>query len=71
MVNYLKWSATAFLVLGTLLNSLGYYPAGPIVMVLSGIQWSVVSWIWKERSLIVTNFTITAVGACGLIYNYI
>jgi hypothetical protein len=40
-------------------------------MVLSGLQWSIVSWVWKETSLIVTNFTITAVGICGLIYNYV
>ena len=70
ILTYLKWSATLFLIAGTLLNSLALYPYGPIVMVLSGAQWSIVSWIWKEKSLIVTNFTITAVGACGLIYNF-
>lgn len=65
---YLKWIATAILIIGTAVNSLGYYPAGPLILAVGGILWLIVSIIWKEASLIVTNAVMTATGLIGLCY---
>lgn len=65
---YLKWIATAILIIGTAVNSLGYYPAGPIILAVGGIIWLIVSIIWREASLIVTNSVMTATGLIGLCY---
>jgi len=71
LLNKTKWTGTALMVFGTLLNSLGIYPWGPVVMVTSGILWSIVSIAWGDRALIVTNITVTSVGACGLLFRVI
>ena len=64
----LKWIATAILIIGTLINSLGYYPIGPIILALGGFIWLVVSEMWREPALIVTNAVLFIVGVGGLIY---
>ena len=51
----LKWTATTVLILGTVVNSLGYYPQGPLILALGGYIWLSVSIMWKDRALIATN----------------
>ena len=68
---YSKWAATATLILATAINSLGYYPLGPILYLISGVLWIYVSIVWREPALIVTNVVITTVGAAGLLYNFL
>jgi len=60
----LKWVATAILAVGGVINSLGYYPLGPIILGFGSLAWLVVSIMWKEKSLIVTNafFTVMTFG---------
>tara|TARA_Y100001970_G_scaffold88125_1_gene111236 strand:- start:8240 stop:8473 length:234 start_codon:yes stop_codon:yes gene_type:complete len=65
---HLKWIATATLIIGTLINSLGYYPSGPIILAVGGFIWLVVSVMWREPALIVTNAVLFIVGVGGLIY---
>lgn len=67
----LKWIATAVLVVATALTSLNIYPYGPIFYLLGGILWLIVSIMWKEPALIVTNLVLASVNALGLIYNLI
>ena len=67
---YLKWIATVVLIIGTGVNSLGYYPEGPIILVLGGMFWTAVSIIWRETSLIVTNSVMLLTGIGGLILHY-
>jgi hypothetical protein len=67
---YLKWIATAILIIGTAVNSLGYYPAGPIILAVGGILWLIVSIRWREPSLIVVNSVMTATGIAGLVAKY-
>jgi hypothetical protein len=67
----LKWVATGILIVGSLVNSLGYYPAGPIILGLGSIVWLIVSIIWKEMSLIVTNLIFAVITAIGLIIYYL
>jgi len=67
---YLKWVATAILIAGTAVNSLGYYPEGPIILAIGGILWLIVSIRWREPSLIVVNSVMTATGIAGLVAKY-
>ena len=68
---YLKWIATAILIIGTAVNSLGYYPIGPLILAVGGIIWLVVSIMWREPSLIVTNAVMTFTGLVGLCYMHL
>ena len=65
----LKWIATAVLIVATALTSLNIYPLGPTLYLTGGLLWLVVSIMWKEPALIVTNLTLASVNAIGLIYN--
>jgi len=67
----LKWVATGILIVGSLVNSLGYYPAGPMILGLGAIVWLIVSIMWKEMSLIVTNLIFAVVTTIGLIIYYL
>ena len=67
---YLKWTATAILIVGTAVNSLGYYPAGPLILVVGGLLWLIVSIRWREPSLIVVNTVMSATGIAGLVLKY-
>lgn len=67
----LKWLATSILIIGTGINSLGFYPLGPIVLALGGLIWLWVAIIWREPSLIVTNTVMSLVGVGGLLIQYL
>jgi len=67
---YAKWVATATLIVGTAVNSLGFYPAGPLILSAGGVVWLAVSIHWREPSLIVTNGVMVAVGLAGLALKY-
>jgi len=67
----LKWVATGFLIVGAALNSLNIYPWGPIVNLLGGFTWLIVSIMWKEAALITTNVVLGTVTIIGLVYTYI
>lgn len=68
--NFLKWAATVLLIVGTGINSFGYYPAGPLVLLAGGLLWLVVSIRWRESALIVTNAVMAAVSIAGLVLHY-
>lgn len=67
----LKYAATAVLLLGATINGFGLYPLGPVMLTIGSAMWLAASIMWKETSLIVTNFAMTVAGLVGLIYNYI
>lgn len=67
---YLEWIATAILILGTAVNSLGYYPQGPILLCLGGAIWFVVALRWGKLSLMVVNGVMLATGVGGLLWKY-
>ena len=66
---FLKWTATVILIIGTGINALGFYPAGPVILVIGSFIWLIVSCMWNEPSLIVTNLVLCVVGAAGLLYS--
>ena len=64
----LKWVATITLIVGTAINGLGYYPEGPLVLVLGGVLWLVASIIMKDKPLIVTNTVMSVVGLGTVVF---
>ena len=66
----LKWVATATLIIGTAINSLGFYPLGPLVLILGGIMWSVVSVLWRDKALLTTNVVMTLVAILSIAIHY-
>ena len=67
----LKWLGTVTLILGTAVNSLGYYPAGPVILLAGGIFWLAVSIRWCEPALIVTNLVMLITSAAGLTWAWL
>ena len=67
---YLKWLGTAILIFGTIVNSAGFYPEGPLILAVGGIVWLTVSVIWREYSLIVVNAAMTFAALAGLAWKY-
>ena len=65
---YLKWTATAILILGTAVNGLGYYPLGPLLLVLGGFIWLVVAIRVRDTPLIVTNLVMSLVGLAAVVF---
>jgi hypothetical protein len=68
MIQTAKWTATAVLIVGTAVNSLGIYPLGPLLLVLGGIIWLGVALKLKDRPLIVTNLVMSLVGLAGIVW---
>lgn len=68
---YLKWTATAITVAGAVAASINIYPASAILLNLGSALWLVVSWKWKEWSLIVINSTLLLIYTVGLIVTYL
>ena len=67
----LKWLGTVTLIIGTGINSLGYYPAGPVILLVGGIFWLIVSIRWREHALIVTNLVMFLTAAAGLTWAWL
>ena len=68
MLEILKWVATITLIVGTAINGLGYYPEGPLVLVLGGVLWLIASIIMKDKPLIVTNTVMSVVGLGTVVF---
>lgn len=68
MIEQLKWIATAILIVGTGVNSLGFYPTGPLMLIVGGFIWLFVAIRIKDRPLIVTNLVMSLVGLAGVIW---
>ena len=68
---YLKWIATAILIIGTAVNSAGYYPLGPALLFLGGVVWLVVAVRWREPALIVTNGAMSLTAVLGFFWAWL
>lgn len=67
----LKWSATFILIVGQLVNSAGFYPQGPLLLISGGSIWLIVAIRWREPALIVTNSLMTLAAVGGLLFAYL
>ena len=70
MLDYLKWTATLVLIVGTAVNSAGFYPLGPVLLIVGGIIWLCASIKMRDRPLIVTNLVMSLTGSAGLVWHY-
>lgn len=68
MIKMMKWMATAILILGTAVNGLGYYPLGPLMLVLGGLVWLAVAVKIRDYPLIVTNLVMSLVGLVTVVW---
>lgn len=68
---YLEWVATVELIIATAVNSAGIYPLGPILLILGGILWLIVSFQWKKTSMIITNSVMVLSGIGGVAWKYL
>ena len=68
MIKLMKWTATVILILGTAVNGLGYYPLGPLLLVLGGVVWLAVAIKVRDVPLIVTNLVMSLVGLVTVIW---
>lgn len=68
MTQTLKWLATAILIVGTAVNGLGYYPEGPLLLVLGGVIWLAVAVKVRDWPLIVTNLVMSTVGLAAVVW---
>jgi len=64
----LAWLATALLITAAILSSFNIYPYYIVAFIVSSGLWTVVAWLWKERSLIVLNGTLTMIYVIGLFF---
>ena len=64
----LGWVATAILIVASAVNGLGFYPWGPLLLVLGGTIWMVIAMIRRDWPLIVTNAVMGTVGLVTVIY---
>jgi len=64
---WLAYSASAALVISSLLASFNLWPWYSIGFLIANTSWIVVGLLWRERSLVFMNSTITIIYIVGLI----
>jgi hypothetical protein len=62
------WVATVILIVASGVNGLGFYPWGPLLLVLGGTIWMIIAIIRRDWPLIVTNAVMGTVGLATVIY---
>ena len=63
----IKWSATVCLCAGTVVNNLGIYPTGAVIMAVAGLGWLWAAVRMRDRPLIVTNAVLSLLGLGSLL----
>lgn len=67
MDKWLKWIATASLIIGAILTSLDIRPWNIWAFNTGNICWIIVGIMWREWSLVVLNVVLTAIYIVGLV----
>ena len=65
---YLKWVATAVIVLATLANAFDIVPLNKILFLLGCVLWTWVGVLWRQPSLWILNVFCGLLYIIGLIY---
>jgi hypothetical protein len=66
----IKWMGTSVLIIGTIVNALGYYPYGPLLLVMGSAFWLTAAIKMQDKPLIVTNLIMGMSGLIGVSLNY-
>jgi hypothetical protein len=70
-INLQKWTATVILIIGSAVNGLGYYPAGPALLAVGGLIWLAVAVQIQDRALITTNAVMSAVTLAAILIHFL
>jgi hypothetical protein len=65
---YVKWVATAVIVLATLANAFDIVPLNKILFLLGSVLWAWVGVLWRQPSLWILNVFCGLFYIIGLIY---
>ncbi len=65
------WLCTAGVLGSAILAAFDIYPLYVIGFGISSIMWTIIGVLWKERSLIVLNASLTIVYLVGLIHSWL
>lgn len=64
---YIKWVATAFLLIGIISRSAGGPPVFDFIMtIIGGTGWAWVGYAWHDRSILLLNGVVTCILLIGL-----
>jgi hypothetical protein len=67
---YVKWAASAFLIVGMILASANLYPYNIMVASFGVLGWLIVGMLWHDRALIVLNAVSLAIYLMGVVGYY-
>lgn len=70
MLEKIKWTATACLVVGFGMVSAGFFNF-IYLQFAGGLMWLTAAVMMKDRPLIVTNAVMTTAGIAGLLYRFL
>ena len=67
MVNVIKWISSVLIIISMILTASGdYHPYNLYLAVPATIGWIVVSFCWKDKSLIIMNTTALTIYLLGI-----
>ena len=69
-VNIIKWISSLLIITSMLLTAFNIYPLNLYIAIPATIGWMVVSFVWKENSLIAMNVVALGIYLLG-IFNYV
>ena len=70
-VDGLKWTACFILIVELMLTSYNIYPLNLYFMVIGTFLWIMVSFLWKETSLMILNIIACLIGLSGIVNSWI
>lgn len=68
--SFIKWLATATLIVGTIINAVGVYPYGPLLLIMGSLLWLTAAIKMNDKPLIITNLIMGIAGLLGIGINY-
>jgi len=68
---YIKWAASAFLIVGMMLASVNLFPYNIMVASVGVLSWLIVGMLWHDRALIVLNAVSLVIYLMGVIGHYV
>ena len=68
MINCIKWISSVLIIISMILTASGdYHPYNLYIAIPATIGWIVVSFAWKDKSLILMNITALTIYLLGIV----
>lgn len=65
---WVAWMATAFLLISATMAAFNLWPFYAYGFILANTTWMIVGMLWREKSLIWSNFGLNIIYAAGLLF---